>query len=128
MRCRGSRPVPRRPDTLTHGDGAAGAVFAALADASRRHIVLLLRERGSATATALAPVLGMSRQAVVKHVRVLAQAGLVRVRRQGRESVIELDPAPLQDAGAWLAAASEAAWGDRLSALKRLVEDDPHAE
>lgn len=64
---------------------AAEEVFAALADPTRRRLLELLSGRGDATATELAADLPVTRQAVVKHLAVLDQAGLVTGRRDGRE-------------------------------------------
>ena len=61
-------------------------VFAALADPTRRTVMREVSTRGSATATELALPLGVTRQAVAKHLAVLAEAGLVDARREGRET------------------------------------------
>jgi DNA-binding transcriptional ArsR family regulator len=61
-------------------------VFAALADPTRRTIMREVSTRGSATATELAIPLGVTRQAVAKHLAVLADAQLVDARREGRET------------------------------------------
>ena len=56
-----------------------------LADPTRRQILELLSEHGPQSASALAARLPITRQAVAKHVRILAEAGLVRGDRDGRE-------------------------------------------
>ena len=105
------------------GDGVGvGAVFAALADPSRRTIVERLALAGRATPTELAGVLPMTRQAVAKHLATLEHAGLVRARREGRQTVYRPDPAPLRDAGAWLERVG-AKWDERLEALARHVAE-----
>jgi DNA-binding transcriptional ArsR family regulator len=96
----------------------AGAVFAALADGTRRRVLQDLAARGEATATELAAGLPVSRQAVSKHLGALEEAGLVSAAREGREVLYRLEPAPLGDAMAW-AAAIGARWDDRLGALAR---------
>ena len=103
------------------GDAAAGAVFAALADPTRRHLVAKLAEHGGATATGLAAELPISRQAVAKHLAALGGAGLVEGRRRGRETLYELRPQRLDEAAEWIAAVG-AEWDDRLERLRRLVE------
>ncbi|WP_050897115.1 ArsR/SmtB family transcription factor [Patulibacter medicamentivorans] len=98
-------------------DLAAGAVFAALADPTRRAVVRALVDRPTVTASALAADLPISRQAVAKHLAALADAGLVAASREGRETRYRLTPAPLGDAMAWMAGAG-ARWDDRLSRLQ----------
>jgi DNA-binding transcriptional ArsR family regulator len=102
-------------------DAAAGAVFAALADPTRRHLLAALAEHGGATATGLAAELPISRQAVAKHLATLGRAGLVSASRSGRESRFELDPRPLTDAAAWLTAVG-GEWDKRLGDLRRLLD------
>ena len=97
-----------------------GAVFAALADPSRRTIVERLADAGRATSTELAGELPMTRQAVAKHLATLEQAGLVHARREGRNVVYRPDPTPLRDAAAWIDRVG-AEWDDRLEALARHV-------
>lgn len=102
-------------------DARAGAVFAALADPTRRHLVEALAAEPGATATGLAASLPISRQAVAKHLQLLGRAGLVSSRRSGREARFELDPRPLADAAAWLETIG-AEWDERLGKLRRLLE------
>jgi len=100
------------------------AVFVAVADPTRRLLLERLRAGGPASIGALGIGLPMTRQAVTKHLDVLREAGLVRVRRAGRERLQELEPAPLADVDAWLRPYA-AAWDDRLAALRRhLGEED----
>src|SRR5215475_3014717 len=79
-----------------------GPVFAALADPTRRSLFEALTAGGSATATQLAVDAPVSRQAVVKHLQALADAGLVVSERQGREQRFRPTPEPLADAVAWI--------------------------
>ena len=102
--------------------GGVDAVFSALADERRRSVVELLAARGSATATELAHELPVTRQAVAKHLSSLDEAGLVAVRRQGREARYELTPRPLDEAVAWIARVG-AQWDERLVALGRHLAD-----
>lgn len=97
------------------------AVFAALADPTRRAVLQRLLEGGPATATALAPSFSVSRQAVVKHLGVLGDAGLVRAQRAGREVRYAAQTEPMVDAATWLANAG-ARWDDRLARLVRHLE------
>jgi DNA-binding transcriptional ArsR family regulator len=64
----------------------------------------------------------VSRQAVTKHLRVMEEAGLVHVTRQGRETVWELEPRRLEQARRHLESISTQ-WDDALSRLKSFVED-----
>lgn len=77
------------------------AVFAALADPTRRALLARLSE-GSATVKELAAPLHMSQPAVSKHLKVLEGAGLVNVAKDGTSRPRSLDAAPLADASAWL--------------------------
>jgi DNA-binding transcriptional ArsR family regulator len=101
-------------------DEAAGAVFAALADPTRRAVLRDVAERGPITATELADRHPVSRQAVAKHLAVLQEAGLVVPTRAGRENRFSAAPAPLAAAERWLADAG-AAWDDRLRRLATLA-------
>jgi DNA-binding transcriptional ArsR family regulator len=81
-------------------------------------VLQALLAHGPASATALSPSFHMSRQAVVKHLGVLADAGLVTAERHGREVRYAGRTEPLVDAAAWLAATG-AAWDRRLARLSR---------
>ena len=102
-------------------DPGEDELWAAVADPSRRRVLDLLVEKGEATATALAPNLPVSRQAVVKHLGVLERAGLVRSRRSGREVRYVVDADRLDEATRALASAAHR-WDARLAAIKRLAE------
>ena len=99
------------------------AVFVAVADPTRRLLLERLRHRGSASIQDLGEGLPMTRQAVTKHLDVLRDAGLVRVRRDGRERLHELEPAPLQAVDDWLRPYAEA-WDERLAALRRHLAEE----
>jgi DNA-binding transcriptional ArsR family regulator len=98
----------------------ADAVFDALGDATRRRLFATVAAAGPVTATALAADLPVTRQAVAKHLGVLADAGLVTARRQGREQRYEAVPDALDDARAWLDDVGRR-WDERLDALRRHV-------
>jgi DNA-binding transcriptional ArsR family regulator len=109
--------------------GAAGEaseadeVFVALADPTRRRLLDALAAHGEASATTLAAVLPVTRQAVVKHLAVLDRAGLVRGARRGREVRYSVRPERLDSTARWLAGLA-AEWDARLAAIKRLAEAD----
>ena len=100
------------------------AVFAAVADPTRRALLERLRSTGPASIATLGQGLPISRQAVTKHLDLLRSAGLVHVRRAGRERLHELDPAPLREVDDWLRPYAEA-WDRRLEALRRHLEEEP---
>lgn len=101
--------------------GTVAAVFVALADPSRRQVMGVLAARGTATATAVAEELAITRQAVTKHLATLGDAGLVDAQRAGREVRYRLRPAPLRLAAHWLDTAA-GAWDDRLAAVRDAAE------
>jgi DNA-binding transcriptional ArsR family regulator len=71
-------------------------VFKALADSTRRHLLDRLHERDGRTLTELESELEMTRFGVMKHLRVLEDAGLVATRRAGREKLHFLNPVPIR--------------------------------
>jgi len=71
-------------------------VFKALADPTRRHLLDRLFERDGRTLTELESELEMTRFGVMKHLRVLEDAGLVVTRRHGREKLHYLNPVPIR--------------------------------
>lgn len=99
----------------------ATAAFAALADGTRWNILVRLG-REPASASALARELPVSRQAIVKHLEVLAGAGLVESRRCGREVVHVAVGERLSSLGRDLERIGRA-WDDRLTAFKETVEE-----
>jgi DNA-binding transcriptional ArsR family regulator len=72
------------------------SVFRALADPTRRFLLDLLFERDGRTLSELDAELEMTRFGVMKHLRVLEEAGLVVTRRQGREKLHFLNPVPIR--------------------------------
>jgi DNA-binding transcriptional ArsR family regulator len=100
-----------------------GAPFHALADPTRREILERLRRYGPLSVSEIAKGLPMTRQAVTKHLDALAAAGLVTIRRLGRERIHELDPEPLRELHLWLAP-YEAEWDRRLDRLRRHLDTD----
>ena len=71
-------------------------VFKALADVTRRFLLDLLFARDGRTLTELESELEMTRYGVMKHLRVLEEAGLVITRRSGREKLHFLNPVPIR--------------------------------
>ncbi|MEU7898777.1 metalloregulator ArsR/SmtB family transcription factor [Nonomuraea sp. NPDC049152] len=95
------------------------AVFKALADASRRSLLDRLNARNGQTLLELTEGLGMSRQAVSKHLTVLEAANLISTVRHGREKLHYLNPVPIHDiADRWIGRYERG----RLSALAQLKQ------
>lgn len=124
-------PLQAEPNDRVAHSGHAGSrqppaaeqVFLALADPTRRQMLERLAD-GPATITALHAGLSgppISRQAASKHLRVLADAGLVTDRKEGRERRYTLAPAALASATGWLTGIEDR-WNRRIAALRRLVE------
>jgi DNA-binding transcriptional ArsR family regulator len=97
--------------------GLVDEVFDALADPTRRRIVEHLGEE-PASAGEIADRLPVSRQAVVKHLALLEDAGLVRGEREGRRVVFRLTPGAFADAAGWMHDVG-AQWDRRLERLAR---------
>ncbi len=96
-------------------------IFAALGDETRLRIVARLSTSGPMSIAHLTRDASMTRQAVTKHLHVLAHAGLARSSRLGRESVWQLQPAPLDAARRCLDGISSH-WDTALDRLKLFVE------
>lgn len=104
------------------GAAAKHDVFQAIADPTRRKLLLLLDEQ-EMPVTTISGHFPMSRTAVSKHLRILADAGLVKERRVGRETRYRMEPEPLLELKRWLAF-FERYWENKMAALKRYVELD----
>jgi DNA-binding transcriptional ArsR family regulator len=98
------------------------AVFKALADGSRRRLLDRLHERNGQTLHELCRGLRMTRQAVAKHLAVLAEANLISCQRAGREKLHFINSVPINDiAERWIAKFEERQL-TALSALKKHFE------
>jgi DNA-binding transcriptional ArsR family regulator len=98
------------------------AVFRALADASRRELLDRLHRENGQTLGELCRGLDMTRQAVAKHLAILAQANLVAVRRQGREKLHFINPVPINNIAERWISKFEAPRLTALSELKKKLE------
>ena len=96
-------------------------VFVALADPTRRLLIETLSAAGDKTATQLANELPITRQGVAKHLRILADADLVTVRKVGRDRYYTLQPDHLNEAVTWVDRV-RAQWSRRLSALSDYLD------
>ncbi|MCE4948707.1 MULTISPECIES: ArsR/SmtB family transcription factor [Streptomyces] len=105
-------------------------VFAALANATRRELLRLLRDDGPQPVRALAEHFAMSRPSLSEHLKVLREAGLVSERRAGRQRIYRLEAAPLCEVQDWLGP-YERFWRARLARLgellDRIPDEIPHA-
>jgi DNA-binding transcriptional ArsR family regulator len=104
-------------------DGAAGAVFEALADPARRQVVALLSD-GPRRPGQLAAAAGVSAPTMSRHLRVLLTAGVIedeRIETDARARVFRLRPQSLVAVQAWLDQI-QAGWNSQLASYKRHVE------
>ena len=99
-------------------------VFAALGDPTRLRLVARLGSEGPLSIARLTDGTDVTRQAVSKHLRVLADAGLARSARKGREQVWRLEAARLDEARRSLEQVSRR-WDEALLRLKAALEDEP---
>lgn len=99
----------------------AGVVFDVLGDATRRAVLESVAADGPVTATELARRFPVSRQALVKHLAALSDAGLVTATREGRDVRYRLTDDPFEEAAAWLDRVGRS-WDDRLSRLRDLLD------
>jgi len=98
-------------------------VFGALADPTRRQLLVNLAENGPRTATQLAREYPITRQGILKHLNILEDAGLVTVRQDGRDKLYTLTPEPLDEIDEWIRQIS-AKWDERLLRLKAFIENE----
>jgi DNA-binding transcriptional ArsR family regulator len=100
----------------------AAPVFAALGDETRLALVAQLRSDGPLSITRLTAGAAVTRQAVTKHLNVLATAGLVSDMRRGRERIWEFEPKQVEAARSYLDHVSKG-WDEALVRLKKFVEE-----
>lgn len=113
--------MPRSGAARSFKDSAE--VFAALGDDTRLRVVARLSEEGPLSIARLTEGSRMSRQAITKHLQVLAGAGIVKNAREGRESLWQLQPKGLAEARRLLDGISRE-WDDTLERLRAYVEQD----
>jgi DNA-binding transcriptional ArsR family regulator len=104
------------------------AVFRALADPTRRSLLDDLYKEDGQTLSALEGRLPMTRFGVMKHLKVLEEAGLVVTKRRGREKLHFLNPVPIRLVhDRWVSKYSEP-WAERLTGLKKSLEEETDGE
>ena len=108
-----SAPAPRL--------AAAAPLFAALGDETRLALVARLCAGGPRSITQLSAGSAVTRQAITKHLNVLAGAGLLRGTRRGRERIWEIEPERLDEARRCLDLIS-ARWDEALERLRKFTE------
>jgi DNA-binding transcriptional ArsR family regulator len=101
---------------------ASAPVFAALGDEQRLRIVARLSNEGPLSIAELTAGANVTRQAITKHLHVLADAGLVRGDREGRENIWTLEGRRLDEARRQLETMSKQ-WDDKIERLRAFVED-----
>ena len=111
----------RNAEALDRGLQGSAPLFAALGDETRLTIVSRLCSGGPTSIATLTEGTAVTRQAITKHLHVLADAGLVRGVRRGRERVWDIEEHRLVMARRFLERISQL-WGDRLERLKKVVE------
>lgn len=100
------------------------ATATAIASAPRRAIIERLA-RGPASMSELASELSVTLPAVDKHLRVLLEGGLVTKSKQGRTTVVRLNPGSLQELATW-ALSTRLMWSNLLDRLGQHLSDQPH--
>jgi DNA-binding transcriptional ArsR family regulator len=105
-----------------HEASRTAPIFAALGDETRLELVARLTSEGPLSITRLTAGSAVTRQAVTKHLNVLAGAGLVSDVRRGRERIWEFEPKQVEAARSYLELVSRR-WDEALDRLKKFVED-----
>jgi DNA-binding transcriptional ArsR family regulator len=98
--------------------------FSALADPTRRALLARLGREDGLSVSALAEPFPVSLPAILKHLNVLSDAGLIRREKSGRTVTCRLNAAPMADAMAWLDHYQQF-WTAQLNRLADFVENEP---
>jgi DNA-binding transcriptional ArsR family regulator len=106
---------------LVNNQAQLTAVFAALADPTRRRLLTRLSGRGAKPVAALAKPFRISPPAISRHLRVLEKARLIERSRQGREHLIRARPDGMRKAQEWMSHCA-AAWQFSFDTLENLIE------
>jgi DNA-binding transcriptional ArsR family regulator len=108
---------------MVNNQGKITAIFAALADPTRRRILVRLSSSGEGPVTALAKPFRISPPAISRHLRVLEKARLIHRRREGRVHVIRARAAGFKPAQDWIAQCA-AGWDFSFDALDKLLKNE----
>jgi DNA-binding transcriptional ArsR family regulator len=112
---------------LVNNQNHITAIFAALADPTRRRILVRLSHTAESPVNALAKPFRISPPAVSRHLRVLENARLIHRRREGRVHLIRARPAGLKEAQAWINECA-VAWEFSFDALEHLLRNQKRKE
>jgi DNA-binding transcriptional ArsR family regulator len=121
MSRKASTPSRKKPTPAKAASPGGASVFAALGDETRLRLVAILCAGGAVSIAQLTSNTDITRQAVTKHLQVLAQAGLVHDVKVGRERLWQFDPVQLQEARRSLDLIASQ-WDQALAKLKMSVE------
>ena len=102
---------------------AIDRTFSALADPTRRELLLRLKEEPGLSVSELARPLSLKLPGLMKHLDVLSDAALITRSKTGRTVSVHLSPGPMREAMAWLER-YESLWAVSLDRLVALVEED----
>jgi DNA-binding transcriptional ArsR family regulator len=116
--------TPKLNYMVKYQDAALDRTFAALADPTRRALIARLGTKPGVSVSELAQPLPMSLPAVMKHLDVLADAGLIARQKVGRTVTCRLHAAPMEQAMDWLAR-YQRFWSEQLDRLAAFVEEEP---
>jgi DNA-binding transcriptional ArsR family regulator len=109
---------------VKYQEAALDRTFAALSDPTRRALLARLGSRDSLSVSELAQPFSMSLPAIMKHLDVLSDAGLIAREKTGRTVACRLTAEPMEQAMAWLNR-YQRFWSDALDRLAAFVEEDP---
>lgn len=109
---------------VKHQAPALDRTFAALADPTRRALLARLGEHQSLSVGELARPFPISLPAVMKHLDVLSDAGLIARKKTGRVVACRLTAAPMKEATDWLERYARF-WSERLDRLETYLEENP---
>ncbi len=98
-------------------------VFEAIAQPTRRKIVEMLADGGQLTASEIANRFRVTPAAISQHLKILREAGLVRMHKNRQQRIYEVNPEAVRQLQSW-AVKMETLWEERLDALERLVQSD----
>ena len=109
---------------VKYQDETLDRTFAALSDPTRRALLARLGERDGLTVSELAQPFAMSLPAIMKHLEVLSDAGLIAREKTGRAVACRLTARPMEQAMNWLNRYARF-WSENLDRLAAFVEEEP---